>query len=99
MCPFEDLYGIKCITLKTWGNPMNIIILGPKLLKEMEQEAITTRQNLKATQYRQKIYSHKNKMLREFWCQGQCLPQSEAKEEFLESWKLCQDVRKILWAI
>ena len=52
MCPFESLYGRKCITLKTWGNPMNIIILGPKLLEEMEQEVAKIKQNLKATQDR-----------------------------------------------
>ena len=36
--PYEALYGRRCRTLVTWDNPMNRILLGPKLLKVMEQE-------------------------------------------------------------
>ena len=34
--PFEILYGIKCNTPISSSNPIDRLILGPKLLKEME---------------------------------------------------------------
>ena len=67
MCPFEFLHGIKCRTPMTWDNLVNIIVLGPELLKEMEQEVAKIRQNLKAAKDRQKInYADRNKVHREF---------------------------------
>jgi len=36
MSPFEILYGRKCNTRITWSNPMDRLMLGPELLKEME---------------------------------------------------------------
>ena len=50
MSPYEALYGKRCRTLVTWDNLVNGIVLGPKLLKDMEQEVAKIRQNLKATQ-------------------------------------------------
>ena len=44
---------------------MNRVVLGPELLKEMEQEVVKIRQNLKAAQDRQKIYADKHRMNRE----------------------------------
>ena len=46
MSPYEALYGRRCRTLVTWDNPVNRIVLGPELLKEMEQEVVKIRQNL-----------------------------------------------------
>ena len=54
MSPYEALYGRRCRTLVTWDNPVNKIVLGPKLLKEMEQEVAKIRQNLKVAQDRRK---------------------------------------------
>ena len=48
MSPYEDLYGRKCRTPVTWDNLVNRIVLGPKLLNEMEKEVAKIRQNLKA---------------------------------------------------
>ena len=45
---------------------MNRVVLGQELLKEMEQEVANIRQNLKATQDRQKIYVHHHTVNREF---------------------------------
>ena len=45
---------------------MNGIVLGPYLLKEMEQEVAKIRQNLKAAQDRQKSYADKHRVHREF---------------------------------
>ena len=50
----------------TWDNPVNRIVLGLELLKETEQEVAKTRQNLKASQDKQKIYADKNIVHREF---------------------------------
>ena len=49
MSPYEALYGRRCRTPVTWDNPVNTrIVLGPKLLKEMEKEVVKIRHNLKA---------------------------------------------------
>ena len=40
-------------------------VLGPELLKEMEQEVAKIRQNLKASQDRQKSYADKHRVHRE----------------------------------
>ena len=37
MSPYEALYGRRCRTPVTWDNPVNMVVPGPKLLKEMEQ--------------------------------------------------------------
>ena len=52
----EALYGRRCRTPVTWVNPVNKFVLGPKLLKEMEQEVAKITKNLKAAQDRKKIY-------------------------------------------
>ena len=38
--PYEALYGRRFRTPVTWDNPVNRIVLGPELLKEMEQEVV-----------------------------------------------------------
>ena len=35
--PFEILYGQKCNTPISWNNPVDRLVLGPELLKEMEE--------------------------------------------------------------
>ena len=52
MSPYGALYGRRCRTPLTWDNPVNRVVLGPELLKKMEQEVVRIRQNLKATQDR-----------------------------------------------
>ena len=99
MSLYESLYHKRCRTPVTWDNPTNKVVLGPELLREMEQEVIKVRQNLKATQDIQKRYADKHRVNREFSVGELFLPQSEGKEEFIEAWKLCQVVTKILWAI
>ena len=34
---FEALYGRKCITLVSWDNPIDRIVIGPKMIKDMEE--------------------------------------------------------------
>ena len=42
------------------------MVLGPELLKDMEDQMVKIKQNLKAAQDRQKIYANKNMTSREF---------------------------------
>jgi hypothetical protein len=40
MSPFEALYGRKCNTPVSWDNPADRAVVGPELLKEMEDQMI-----------------------------------------------------------
>ena len=66
MSPYEALYGRRCRTPVTWDNPVNRAVLGPELLKEMEQEIVKIRQNLKVAHDRQKSYADKHRVNQEF---------------------------------
>jgi hypothetical protein len=50
MSMFEALYGRKCNTPVGWDNPANKGVIGPKLLKEMEEKMTKIKQNLKTSQ-------------------------------------------------
>ena len=50
----------------TWDTLVNRVVIGPELLKEMEQELAKIRQNLKAAQDRQKSYVDKHRVNKEF---------------------------------
>jgi hypothetical protein len=60
MSPFESFYSIKCNTPVIWNNPADQIVVGPELLKEMEDQMIKIKQNLKVAQVRKKSYADKN---------------------------------------
>ena len=46
-------------------NPRDRVVLGPKLLKDMEDQVVKIMQNLKVAQDRQKFYADKNRTTRE----------------------------------
>jgi hypothetical protein len=48
--PFEALYGRKCNTPVSWDNPTDRVVVGPNLLREMEEKMIKIKQNLKDSQ-------------------------------------------------
>ena len=52
MSPYEYLYGRRCRTPVIFDNIVNKIVIGTKLLKEMEQEVAKIRKNLKAARDR-----------------------------------------------
>jgi hypothetical protein len=57
MSPFEALYGIiQCNIPISWNNPIDRVTIGPYMLKEMEQQVIQIKQNMKIAQDRQKSY-------------------------------------------
>ena len=66
MSLYEALYGRRCRTPVTWDNPVNRVVLHLELLKDMEQEVVKIRQNLKAAQNRQKSYADKHRVNKEF---------------------------------
>jgi hypothetical protein len=61
MRPFESLYGRKRNTPVRWDNPTDREVVGPEFLKEMEEEMLKIKQNLKVAQERQKSYADKNR--------------------------------------
>jgi hypothetical protein len=50
----------------SWDNPTNRTVVGPELLMEMEEQMMTIKQNLKATQDMQKKHVDKGRTHREF---------------------------------
>jgi hypothetical protein len=66
MSPFEELYGRKCNTLVSWDNPTDRAMVGPDLLREMEEQMIKIKKNLKVAQDRKKSYVDKGRTHREF---------------------------------
>ena len=56
MSPFEVLYGKKYITSVTWDSPVDQPMLGPDLLKDLEQLVTKVQVNLKEAQYHHKSY-------------------------------------------
>jgi len=65
MSPFEALYGRKCNTLVSWDNLADRAVVGLEFLKEMEEQMLKIKQNLKAAQDRKKSYADKNRTHRE----------------------------------
>jgi hypothetical protein len=66
MSPFEALYGRKCSTPVIWDNPIDRVVVGPELLKEMEDQMVKIKHNLKVAHDRQKVYAEKNRTSIEF---------------------------------
>jgi hypothetical protein len=66
MSPFESLYGRKCNALVSWDNPSDRELVELEFLKKMEEQMLTIKKNLKASQDRHKSYADKNRTHREF---------------------------------
>ena len=66
MSPFEILYGGKYDTPILWSIPVETLMLGPELLKDMELTMKQVQQNLKVVQDRQKSYVDLKRTPREF---------------------------------
>eukprot|EP00253_Pinus_taeda_P033764 PITA_33764 len=66
MSPFEVLYGQKCHTPSSWSGPEDRSMLGPNMLKEMEEMARKVRSNLKEAQDRQKNFADQKRRFKEY---------------------------------
>ena len=64
--PFEILYGRKCNTPISWSNPVDRLVLGPKLLKEVELIVKHVQGILKIVQDRQKSQADLKRTPKEF---------------------------------
>ena len=66
MNPFEVLYRKRCRVPINWDNPIDRLVLGPEMLKDMEQIVQHLKLNLKTDQDWQKSYAYKRRMHKEF---------------------------------
>jgi len=66
MSPFEALYGRKWNIPVIWDNPTDKEVVGLELLKEMEDQMVKIKHNLKDSQDNKRIYVHKSITHREF---------------------------------
>jgi hypothetical protein len=66
MSPFEALYVRQCNIPISWNNLVDRITIGPDMLKEMEQQVIQIRHNMKIDQDKHKSYADRKKTPREF---------------------------------
>ena len=57
LSPFEILYGRKCNTPIKWSNPVDRLMLGPDLLKELELTMKHVQSNLKIALDKQKSHA------------------------------------------
>jgi hypothetical protein len=84
MSPFEALYGRKCNTPIRWDNPVDRAVLGPELLKEMEEKMLKIKHNLKVAQDRKKIYADKNRTHTEFKVGDHIFSKVKSNRSFLK---------------
>ena len=63
---FEILYGRKCNTPITRSHPVDILMTGPDLLKELELIVKQVQDNLKTAQDKQKSHADLKRTLKEF---------------------------------
>ena len=61
MSPFQVLYGWKCRTPITQDSSVDRLMLGPDLLKDLEQLVTKVQVNLKEEKDHQKIYADKKR--------------------------------------
>jgi hypothetical protein len=66
MSTFEALYGRICNTFVSWDNPSDRPIIELDFLKEMEEQMVKMKHNLKLAQDRHKSYACIGKTHREF---------------------------------
>eukprot|EP00253_Pinus_taeda_P003899 PITA_03899 len=88
MSPFEVLYGRKCRTPSSWSGPEDRLMLGPKMLKEMEELVKKARSNLKAAQDRQKNFADRKRRFKEYQVGDHVFVRIRARKSSLQ-WREC----------
>jgi hypothetical protein len=66
MSSFEALYGRRCNTPVSWDNPADRAVVGLDLLREMGEQMLKIKKNLKVAQGRQENYVDKGRTHGEF---------------------------------
>ena len=67
MIPFEILYGKKCTTPVSWDSPVDCLMVGPKMLQDMEQIVREEKKILKVAHDCQKSYVDLKRQHKEFY--------------------------------
>eukprot|EP00253_Pinus_taeda_P029139 PITA_29139 len=88
MSPFEVLYGQKSHTPSSWGGPKDKLMLGPEMLKEMEDMVKKVRSNFKATQDRKKNLADRKRRFKEYQVCDHVYVRIQAKRSRLQ-WSGC----------
>jgi hypothetical protein len=66
MSQFEAFYDRKCNSLVSWDNSIDKVLIGLELLREMEEQIVKIKQNLKIAHDMQKNYADRGRVHREF---------------------------------
>eukprot|EP00253_Pinus_taeda_P024650 PITA_24650 len=88
MSPFEVLYGRKFRTPSSWGGLEDKLMLGPEMLKEMDEMVKKVRTNLKATQDRQKSFANRKRSFKKYQVGDHVYIRIQAKRSSLQ-WSGC----------
>lgn len=64
--PFKVMYRRRCKVPLSWDHPKDKLVLGPYMLREMEEIVKKVKQNLKIVQDRQKSYASLKRTQKEF---------------------------------
>jgi hypothetical protein len=64
------LYGRKCNTSVSWDNPTNIVVIGPKFIRNMEEKMVKE-WNLKVTRDKKNSCAEKIRAYKEFIVVGE----------------------------
>eukprot|EP00253_Pinus_taeda_P015383 PITA_15383 len=88
MSPFKVLYRRKFRTPSSWGGPEDRLMLGPEMLKEMEEMVKRVRDNLKVAQDRQKKFADRKRNFKEYQIGEHVYVRIRAKKSTLQ-WSSC----------
>ena len=99
MSPFEILYGCKCNTPISCSSTTDRLMLGPKLLKDMELTMKQVQQNLKVAKDKQKSHVDLNKTPREFQVDEHVYIKVNPKKKSLRLGKYSKLAPRYCWPI
>jgi hypothetical protein len=83
----------------SWDNPTDRVVVGLELLKEMEDQMLKIKQNLKVAQDRQKSYADKGRTQREFKVGNHVFLKVKSQHKFPEVGKLFKVGSSLLWVV
>ena len=93
------MYWRKCNTPISWNNPVDRLVLGPELLKEMEQIVKQVQENLKVAQDRQKSQADLKRTPKEFQVGENVFIKVRPKKSSLRFGELCKISATLLWSV
>jgi hypothetical protein len=97
MSPFEVLYDRKCMTLIRWDNPVDRLMVGPKMLHEMENTVRKVQQEFKRGSGQTEKLCGPEKKTPGISSGGSRLFKSQSPKKFTKARELCQVGTQVLW--